>query len=385
MDVTLFEEKLEKALLSLQLVTTPEKFWHTSEAILRSLLPVYHVLLALNCNPTLPAFLRTSLPVPDEPDYFRRLDAVAPLADIIKRNRGARITRMSDQVPAILLRISPFYRKFMKPEGWRYAAGMLFWDKHGEFYGQIAFNRTKEQGDISDREMLCLERIYPHFHAVIERLSNNESTANIGQDLGKIVANLPLPIVLLDGNLRIRYSNPAGLAALTEWVHGDAARALKPKANLGDELTNACLKLKATWEACPHPAMLAASGTRSSNLCNGNDPGFQCTIEIVPPHDGTVLEPTFTLRFHLPPQHHGTKGRALAALSRLTPAEQAVARLAAGGYDNSSIAAKLHVSMNTVKTHLRHIFEKTGITSRSHLAPLQSALNTADSDLPHGQ
>lgn len=385
MDDPSFEEKWEKALVSLQLVVTPEQFWHTSETTLRSLLPVYHVLLALNCNPTLPAFLRTSLPVPDEPDYFRKLDAVAPLADIIKRNRGARITRMSDQVPAILLRISPFYRKFMKPEGWRYAAGMLFWDKHGEFYGQIAFNRKKEQGDISDHEMLCLERIYPHFHAVIERLSNNDSTANIGHDLGKIVANLPLPIVLLDRNLRVLYSNPAGLAALTEWVHGDAARALNPVADLGNELTNACLKLKATWEVCPHPAMLTASATRSSNLCNGRNPEFLCTIEIVPPHDGTVLGPTFTLRFHLPPQHHGTRGRALAALSLLTPAEQTVARLAAGGYDNSSIAAELHVSLNTVKTHLRHIFEKTGITSRSHLAPLQSALDAEDSDLANGR
>jgi len=94
-----------------------------------------------------------------------------------------------------------------------------------------------------------------------------------------------------------------------------------------------------------------------------------------------ALEPSFTIRFHLAPQHHGTKGRALAALSRLTPAEQAVARLAAGGYDNSAIAAELCVSLNTVKTHLRHVFEKTGITSRNHLAPLQSALDAGDLDI----
>ena len=381
MEDPLFEEKLEKALVSLQLVVTPEQLWHISETTLRSLLPLYHVLLALNCNPTLPAFLRTSLPVPDEPDYFRRLDAVAPLADIVKRNRGARVTRMSDQVPAILLRVSPFYRKFMKPEGWRYAAAMLFWDKHGEFYGQIAFNRTKEHGDISDREILCLERIYPHFHAVIKRLSNSESRVNIGQNLGKIVASLPLPILLLDENLRFRYSNPAGLAALTEWVHGDAAHALKPEANLGSELTNACLNLKAAWESCSHQATQAAPATRSTNLRKSRNPGFQCTVEIVPPHDGMALEPSFTIRFHLAPQHHGTKGRALAALSRLTPAEQAVARLAAGGYDNSAIAAELCVSLNTVKTHLRHVFEKTGITSRNHLAPLQSALDAGDLDI----
>jgi len=384
MEDPLFGEKLDKALVSLQLVVTPEQLWHASESTLRSLMPLYHVLLALKGTRTVPAFLRTSLPVPDEPDYFRRLDAIAPLADVIRRNKGVRVSRMSDQVPAILLRVSPFYRKIMKPEGWRYAAAMIFWDRDGEFLGQLAINRTKDHGDISDGEMLRLERIYPHFQAVIERLSSSESRANIGRNLGKIVANLPLPILLLDGNLRFRYSNPAGLAALSGWVHGEAARALKPEADLGDEITNACLNLKAAWEACSHPAMQAAPAMRSTNLSNGRNPGFQCTIEIVPPHDGAVLEPSFTIRFHLPQQYHPTKGRALAALSLLTPAEQAVARLAAGGYDNSAIAAELRVSLNTVKTHLRHVFEKTGVTSRSHLAPLQSALDGGDKDLPNG-
>jgi DNA-binding NarL/FixJ family response regulator len=73
-------------------------------------------------------------------------------------------------------------------------------------------------------------------------------------------------------------------------------------------------------------------------------------------------------------QPHPSQAHALAELSKLTPSEQAVARLAAGGHENSSIAENLRISPNTVKTHLRHTFEKLGITSRSQLVALQDAL-----------
>lgn len=52
---------------------------------------------------------------------------------------------------------------------------------------------------------------------------------------------------------------------------------------------------------------------------------------------------------------------------RLTPAEQRVAALAASGASNAEIAAALYVSVNTVESHLRHVYAKLGIRSRSKL------------------
>lgn len=51
----------------------------------------------------------------------------------------------------------------------------------------------------------------------------------------------------------------------------------------------------------------------------------------------------------------------------LTPAESRVVELALGGRSNLQIAAALFVSENTVQTHLRHIYEKLGIGSRTQL------------------
>jgi DNA-binding CsgD family transcriptional regulator len=54
--------------------------------------------------------------------------------------------------------------------------------------------------------------------------------------------------------------------------------------------------------------------------------------------------------------------------ARLTPQEERVARLAAEGLSNKEIAAGLVVSTKTVEGHLRNIFEKLGVTSRTQLA-----------------
>jgi two-component system NarL family response regulator len=50
---------------------------------------------------------------------------------------------------------------------------------------------------------------------------------------------------------------------------------------------------------------------------------------------------------------------------QLTPREMATLRLLADGKSNKEIANALDISERTVKTHLAHLFEKLGVTSRT--------------------
>jgi two-component system nitrate/nitrite response regulator NarL len=54
--------------------------------------------------------------------------------------------------------------------------------------------------------------------------------------------------------------------------------------------------------------------------------------------------------------------------SRLTPREKEVVRLICRGLRNRQIAENLHITPGTVKVHLMHIFEKTGLKDRLALA-----------------
>ncbi len=56
------------------------------------------------------------------------------------------------------------------------------------------------------------------------------------------------------------------------------------------------------------------------------------------------------------------------ALRRLTPRQIDVALLAARGRPNAAIAATLGLSENTVKKHLKDIFDQLGVSNRTELA-----------------
>jgi DNA-binding CsgD family transcriptional regulator len=62
--------------------------------------------------------------------------------------------------------------------------------------------------------------------------------------------------------------------------------------------------------------------------------------------------------------------RAKTGLDSLTESELRVVNLIAHGATNRDVAAQLHLSPHTVKTHVHNAFAKLGITSRAQLAQL---------------
>jgi DNA-binding CsgD family transcriptional regulator len=59
--------------------------------------------------------------------------------------------------------------------------------------------------------------------------------------------------------------------------------------------------------------------------------------------------------------------RAKTGWDSLTDAELKVVSLIAQGVTNRAVATRLHLSLHTVKTHVRNAFAKLGINSRAEL------------------
>ena len=66
-------------------------------------------------------------------------------------------------------------------------------------------------------------------------------------------------------------------------------------------------------------------------------------------------------------RRRGARGRPLAGWDSLTPAEQKVVALAADGLSNQEVADSLFVTLATVKSHLRHVFQKLDLRNRAQL------------------
>lgn len=84
-----------------------------------------------------------------------------------------------------------------------------------------------------------------------------------------------------------------------------------------------------------------------------------------------VLSPTVTRRVVERVVTHERSGRrrdALASLEVLTAREREVVVQIGRGRSNAEVAAHLHVTEATVKSHVTHLFEKLGVTNRVQIA-----------------
>ena len=64
----------------------------------------------------------------------------------------------------------------------------------------------------------------------------------------------------------------------------------------------------------------------------------------------------------------GERKRPATGWASLTPAELDVVRLVSEGLGNNDVATRLFVSPRTVQSHLTHVYNKLGVTSRVQLA-----------------
>jgi len=161
---------------------------------------------------------------------------------------------------------------------------------------------------------------------------------------------------------------PAGIALRTRGVLAVGPRGLDDLREAADVLASCGARLEHARTLIELGAALRRSNQRTAArepLRKGLDLAYRCGAGRLAQRATNELRAT------------GARPRraSLTGLEALTPSERRVAELAAGGMSNPEIAQAVFVTLNTVEGHLRHVYQKLSVGSRTQLpAALRSAV-----------
>lgn len=249
-------------------------------------------------------------------------------------------------------------------------------------YGALSLSRHEDVGIATDRELAITRLLAPHIRravAISDVLDMRAVT------IGTFAASLDLiatGVVLVDNAARIIHANRAARSMLDA---GSPIRSERGELRAHMPETTAALKTAIARctgnevaigaagigipapQADGEPMLIHALPLASGELRGRIAPGASAALFITPARDG----------FGAPPA-------ALAGLFDLSPAETRTLERLIAGETPAEAAAALGIAVATIRTHLAHIFEKTGTSRQAELIGL-AAKFAAPTGQPPGE
>src|SRR5262249_50088361 len=239
--------------------------------------------------------------------------------------------------------------------------------------GSIVFARHADAGPVTSAEVASLRLLGPHFRRVAE-ISNLLNLKTIeAATFASTLEALAAGVVLADSEARAVHANPAAQAMLRA---ADPIRLEQGKLQLpSSQASNALLGAIAQ-----SAGNLEHLGQRGISIPARMKDGGPCVAHVLPIRGGEMrwgfeqraIAAVFIARAEMAPQ---MPAAALTLLYDLTPAETRVLELLVEGLTLREIGLKLGISANTVRTHVQHVFDKTGTRRQIDLIRLVASLN----------
>ena len=262
---------------------------------------------------------------------------------------------------------TPLYLQFLKPYNLRYLLGRDV-VRDDQLRVKLSLERTADQEPFSERERALLEAIAPHLQRAIRLRERRDHGEHMRFFFEEAMAKLAIGCLMLDGRgkvvsinawaRRLIGQNDAlavrnGRLRAVDTVDGRAFNkaidaALAARQGRGPAGRGTALRL----ESAPGMTVLdlvVKPLARDSLLESSSAPAVVVYLNDCR-RPGIELDPG-----------------ALAAMYGLTHCESQIGALLAKGTCLTDVAARLHVSINTVKTHLRGIYEKLGTSKQAQV------------------
>ena len=280
---------------------------------------------------------------------------------------------LSDEIfPLAAMRQTLFFHEVLAPQDVAHNS-MVALAAKDDFC--VAFNicRSARQGPMGEMEQASLRQLVPHLRRSIGlgfRIAGYRALQN-GEY--RVLDRLSSGVVLLDRHARILYANAVARALDTKdgplrLKNATVAAHLPSHARSLGTLIRAALR----GEPSRSMSMPRPSGGQLLTILvlsiRGKDVGRFADL-LMP--DAAVL-----LIIVDPANRAGIPLSLVMDAFGLTPAEARVALATSSGLNTLDTAHQLGLSPNTVKTHLRRVFAKTGTARQSELARLMTSIST---------
>jgi DNA-binding CsgD family transcriptional regulator/PAS domain-containing protein len=237
--------------------------------------------------------------------------------------------------------------------------------------GSLAFLRLDSTEDIGEIEIGAAWLLIPHLRRAVAIRKFLDVKSVVAATFETALDTLAVAVVLTDADLRIVHANAAAQAMLAS---GDPIRNERGRLGLRPSAAAAALGIAVRKAANKEAAMGKRSfiPARSAN-------GVPRVLHVLPlNHDElrprlatSVVAAIFVAPAVSPIP---APNDALAALFDLTLAESHVFAQIAEGKTQAEIAGALDIEIGTVKTHLLHIFAKTGAHRQADLVRLAASM-----------
>lgn len=277
----------------------------------------------------------------------------------------------SQAVPEEIILGNRYHREWALPKGLFDAVGVAL-VRERTMIGNATFSQHESDGAIEDEQVSGLRVLAPHIRraVIISNLFDMKTVE--AATFSATVEALTAGVVLTDEDSRIVHTNAA---ATTMLAAGDPILARHGRIAVQSAATTNSLQ-SAVAQAAKDEAAL---GQRGIGIPIPRPDGDPLVIHVLPLRRGETrpglvqraAAALFVASASGPPQ---MPHDALVQLYDLTPAEVRIFELICDGHTREAISSQLGVSISTVKSHLFHVFEKTGCRRQVDLVRLAKSL-----------
>jgi len=291
---------------------------------------------------------------------------------------AAHIVLSDDVVPLSSLRSTAFFDEVLAPQDVAHNAMIALAVKE-DFRAAFNLCRSARQGPFGPQERHLLEGLMPHLRRSITLGFRLDAYRALQRAEYHVLDHLTVGVVLLDRRAQVVYANAA-------------ARRLD-SASGAFCLRHARIEANAPRQAQQlgkliHAALHGMVGGAMSLPRPGDDRPLTVLVSSVRGRDierftNIGLPDAAALLFFIDPADNARPPVAwLMNAYDLTAAEAKVALVTSSGMSVPQTADHLGLSTNTIKTHLRRVFAKTGASRQADLARLMASIGLLTPDLP---